>query len=347
MSGETTPKSVTIFDVAREAGVSYSTVSRVVNNFPHVNPQTRARVQTAMEKLGYVANLQARSLAGGRSGMVGLLVYDLENSYMTELVRGVDAEVSAQDYDLMLATTHQRRQKESAYVARLTRGLVDGLLIVLPRSLDAYLKDLQTLHVPYVLIDYAASTPQHHAVTATNLQGMQAGVEYLIRLGHRRIGFVTGRLETDSARMRLTGYEQALHLHSIGVDPALIGEGDFLEGSGYTCTQRFLEMTSPPTAIVASSDTSAFGVIRAITERGLRVPEDISVMGFDDLPEAGYMYPPLTTIRQPIREMGRVATRLLVEAITTPNLSPRQVVLPTELIVRSSTAPAPVGGSSR
>lgn len=341
MTGENSSKSITIFDVAREAGVSYSTVSRVVNNFPRVNPQTRARVQAAMEKLGYVANLQARSLAGGRSGMLGLLVYDLENSYMTELVRGVDAEVSALDYDLMLATTHQRRQKESAYVARLTRGLVDGLLIVLPRSLDAYLKDLQTLHVPYVLIDYAASIPQHHAVTAANLQGMQAGVEHLISLGHRRIGFITGRLETDSAQMRLSGYQNALHQHGIPLDPALIEEGDFLEGSGYSSTRHLLELELPPTAIVASSDTSAFGVLRAINERGLRVPDDISVMGFDDLPEASYMYPPLTTIRQPIREMGRVATRLLVEAIMTPSMMPRQVILPTDLIVRHSTAAPP------
>jgi LacI family transcriptional regulator len=342
MNGESTPKSITIFDVAREAGVSYSTVSRVVNHFPRVNPETRARVQAAMEKLGYVANLQARSLAGGRSGMLGLLVYDLENSYMTELVRGVDAEVSALDYDLMLATTHQRRQKESAYVTRLAHGLVDGLLIVLPRSLDAYLKDLQTLQVPYVLIDYAATnTPQHHAVTATNLQGMQDGVEHLLGLGHRRIGFVTGRLETDSARMRLAGYKAALESHGIPIDPTLIGEGDFLEGSGYTCGQHLLDLDPPPTAIVASSDTSAFGVIRAITERGLRVPDDISVIGFDDLPEAGYMYPPLTTVRQPIREMGRVATRLLVEAIMTPAMTPRQVLLPTELKVRHSTAAPP------
>lgn len=342
MDEESNAKSITIFDVAREAGVSYSTVSRVVNNFPRVNPETRARVQATMEKLGYVANLQARSLAGGRSGMLGLLVYDLESSYMTELVRGVDAEVSALDYDLMLATTHQRRQKESTYVTRLARGLVDGLLIVLPRSLDAYLKELQTLQVPYVLIDYAAtSTPQHHAVSATNFQGMQTGVEHLLALGHRRIGFITGRLETDSARTRLAGYKAALNAYHIPIDPTLIGEGDFLEDTGYICGQQLLDLGTPPTAIVASSDTSAFGVIRAITERGLRVPDDISVMGFDDLPEASYMYPPLTTVRQPVREMGRVATRLLVEAIMTPTMTPRQVLLPTELVVRHSTAAPP------
>ena len=145
---------VTIFDVAREAGVSYSTVSRVVNGFEHVKPETRARVQAAMQKLGYVANLKARSLAGGRSQVIGVLVYDFESSYQIQVIKGIDTAVTDLDYDMMLFTTHSRKRKESDYVAKLSQGIVDGLLVILPVGLDAYIKDLNKMSFPFVVIDH-------------------------------------------------------------------------------------------------------------------------------------------------------------------------------------------------
>ncbi|MEM7336824.1 MAG: LacI family DNA-binding transcriptional regulator, partial [Chloroflexota bacterium] len=164
-------KSVTIFDVAKEAGVSYSTVSRVVNGFQFVKGETRERVLAAMNKLGYVANLQARSLAGGQSRMIGLLIHDLENSYINEVIKGIDSEISKLDYDLLLATTHQRLQKEPEYVKKLTNGLVDGLIIILPRNLSAYQAYLEQTTFPYVVIDPDNSKTDHSHIQSLNWQG--------------------------------------------------------------------------------------------------------------------------------------------------------------------------------
>jgi LacI family transcriptional regulator len=328
---------VTIVDVAREASVSYSTVSRVVNNFPHVKPETRERVEAAMTKLGYVVNLKARSLAGGRSQVIGMLIYELDTSYHVEIVKGVDAEIANSDYDLMLSTTHKRKGKESTYVTQLTQGMADGLLIVLPRNLEAYKSDLDRKHFPYVLIDHPGlECDDCSAVLTANQQGAHDATQYLIELGHRRIAFVTGFIEVASAQDRLTGYQKALRDHGLPVDPELICKGDFLEQSGYEAGLKFLQLAKPPTAVFASSDMCAFGVMKAVLEAGWRVPEDISVMGFDDIPEASYMRPMLTTIRQPLRNMGQAATRILIERIEDPTLPTKRVEFPTELIVRES-----------
>jgi LacI family transcriptional regulator len=329
--------SVTVVDVAREAGVSYSTVSRVVNKFKHVRPETRVRVEAAMEKLGYVANLNARSLAGGRSQVVGMLIYELDTSYHVELVRGVDSEITTSEYDLILSTTHKRKRRESTYVTQLTRGLVDGLLFVLPRNLEEYMQDLERLQVPYVLIDHPGlDNYKSNSITVTNWQGAYDATQYLIELGHCRIGFVTGFIEVVSAQDRLAGYQNAIRDNGLYVDPELIFKGDFLEDSGYEAAKKFLSLEKPPTAIFASSDVSAFGAIRAIDEAGYRIPEDISVIGFDDVPEASYFRPRLTTVRQPLREMGELATRMLVERIGNKTLPVEQVELPTQLIIRDS-----------
>jgi len=328
---------ITIVDVAREAGVSFSTVSRVVNNYKHVKPDTRERVEAAMKKLGYVANLKARSLAGGRSQVIGMLIYELETSYTVEIVRGVDAEISKSDYDLMLSTTHKRKRKESTYVTQLTQGMVDGLLFVLPRNLEAYTWDLDQKQFPYVLIDHPGmDNRESNTITVTNWQGAYDATQYLIELGHRRIGFITGFVEIASAQERLAGYQTAIRDNGLFVDPELICKGDFLEESGYEAAQKFLNLEKPPTAIFASSDASAFGAMRAINEAGYHVPRDVSLIGFDDVPEASYMRPTLTTVRQPLREMGQVATHMLVERLDDPTIPPEQVELPTKLIIRDS-----------
>lgn len=333
----TNSNNITIVDVAEEAGVSFSTVSRVVNNYKHVKPETRERVEAAMKKLGYVANLKARSLAGGRSQVIGMLIYGLETSYMVEIVRGVDLEISSSDYDLMLSTTYRRKLKESTYVTQLTQGMVDGLLFVLPRNLEAYTSDLDQKQFPYVLIDHPGiESGRGNTITVTNWQGAYDATQYLIELGHRRIGFITGFVEVASAQERLAGYQTAIRDNGLFVDPELICKGDFLEESGFEAAQKFLNLEKPPTAIFASSDASAFGAMRAINEAGYHVPRDVSLMGFDDLPEASYMRPTLTTVRQPLREMGQLATQLLIERLEDSTIQPVQIELPTELIIRNS-----------
>lgn len=329
---------VTIFDVAREANVSYSTVSRVINN-KGVSTDKRERVLRVMAELGYVANLQARSLAGGKSNIIGLLVHSLTVEYFGEIARGVDEELAARQYDLMLYTTHRRKGRESAYVTRLTRNLVDGLLLVLPRNAGAYLETLRHRGFPYVLVDHQGLGFDVPSVGATNWQGGYDGTRYLIELGHRRIGFITGDMALGCARDRLVGYQQALREAGLPLDAALVREGDFLQPRAFTCANELLDLAEPPTAIFASNDVSAFGVMEAVRNRGLRLPDDISVLGFDDIPQAAQVHPELTTVRQPLAEMGRTAVQLLFSYIEAPDAGVRRIELPTALSIRASCQP--------
>ncbi len=330
---------MTIFDVARVAGVSYATVSRVLNNKDHVKPEKRQAVLEAAARLGYVANSQARSLAGGPSRVIGLLVQDLGSSYTGEIIRGMDAELEAAGYDLMLYTTHRRQAKESAYVDAIARGLADGLLLILPRSPGAYLESLRRRHYPYVLIDHQGIGDYARSVGATNWQGAYDATRYLIQLGHRRIGFVTGAMELGCAVDRLAGYQAALTDHALPADVDLVYTGDFHRPAGFTGAQALLSLPDRPTAILASNDEMAFGVMEAARVAGLRLPDDISVVGFDDIPQASVVHPPLTTVRQPLEEMGRLATQMLLRLIAEPQLQTGRIALPTELVERQSCCP--------
>jgi LacI family transcriptional regulator len=326
----------TIFDIADLCGVSYATVSRVINNNPNVKPETRQRILDTMQRLGFVANRQARSLAGGQSHSIGILAPRLDTSYMGEIIRGIESELVQADYDLLLYTTQRREAKESTFVARLTQGLADGLLLVLPRNPGALLPMLRQRQMPCVLVDHQGLGEQSAAVGAQNRQGAYAATKYLIQLGHRRIGFITGVMDMGCTQDRLTGYKAALSDHSLAVDEALICEGDFYQPRGYACAAQLLAHPAPPTAIFASNDLSAFGAMEAIREHGLRIPEDISVIGFDDIPQAAQVHPPLTTVQQPLEEMGRVACRMLLELIQNPQRPMERVELPTQLVVRHS-----------
>jgi LacI family transcriptional regulator len=327
---------VTIIDVAREAGVSYATVSRVINNEEYVKPATRERVTAVLKRLGYVGNRQARSLRGGRTHTVGLLVRGLDTGYIGEIVRGIDRELREYHYDLMLYTTHWRKYEEAAYVETLTRGMVDGLLLVLPRTPENYLEWLRTRHFPYVLIDHQGIDNTGPAVGATNTLGGYDATHYLLKLGHRRIGFITGDLKLGCAHDRLQGYQTALQEYGIAFDAQLVVEGDFLQPSGYAGATALVQCQPRPTAIVTSNDVMAFGVMEAVRDHGLRIPEDISIVGFDDIPQAASVHPPLTTIRQPLEEMGRAAARLLFEIIENKAQPGKLIALPTQLVIRSS-----------
>jgi LacI family transcriptional regulator len=334
--GSQLAREITIVDVADEAGVSYATVSRVINNKDHVSPEKRERVLRAMAQLGYVANMQARSLAGGESRVVGLLVDYLSSSYMDEIIRGIDEALDAENYDLMLYTTHRRKTKESAYVTKLTRRLADGLLLILPRNAAAYLDTLRQRQFPHVLVDYLSDKQNVPSVSATNFRGAYDAMAFLLSLGHQRIGFITGTMEFGCARDRLDGYHAALKDRGIPADPHLICKGNFMQPQGYQCAQKLLSLPERPTAIFASNDMMAFGVMEAARERGLRLPEDLSIVGFDDIPQASHVHPALTTIRQPLEEMGRSAAHLLLKYIAHPNAEIERIELPTRLVIRES-----------
>lgn len=338
-----TPNS-TIVDVAEAAGVSYATVSRVINNDPHVKPSTRERVQGAMEKLGYVVNRPARSLAGGRSHAVAVLVPDLGTGYIGEIMRGIDAELGLAQYDLILYTTHRRETKESTFIATLTNGMADGLLLVLPRNPGGFLPTLRDRSMPFVLIDHRGIDEQTCAVGATNWQGAYNATEYLLELGHRRIGFITGSMDLGAARDRLAGFRAAMKTRHVPLEKELICEGDFQQLDGYNLGRALLALRARPTAIFASNDVMAMGVMDAVRELGLRIPDDISILGFDDIPQAVNIRPALTTVRQPLEKMGRVATQMLLDMLNDPDASVQRIELPTELIVRDSCQ-APRAGS--
>ena len=278
---------ITIFDVAAEANVSYGTVSRVINNDIHVKQETRDRILQTMRRLGYVANRQARSLAGGRTNSIGVLVPDLGTGYIGEIIRGIDAELGLKDLDLILYTTHRTASKEANYVANLAKGMVDGLLLVLPRSPADFIGTLTQRNFPFVLIDHQGIGQDCPAVVgAANWQGGFTATEYLIKLGHRRIGFITGWMDLGCALDRLDGYRSALRTNHIPEEPELIYEGTFFQPDGFTGASTLLDLPNPPTAIFASNDVMAMGVMDAVRNRGLRVPEDVSVIGFDDIPQA-------------------------------------------------------------
>ncbi len=330
---------VTIKDIARVSGVSYSTVSRVLNNKDHVRPEKREQVLAAVARLQYVVNPQARSLAGGRSNVIGLLVPELGNGYIGEVIRGIDDALASSGYDLMLYTTHRHADKEAIYLKTLTRGLTDGLLLLVPSDPRSYLEALRQEQFPYVVIDHQGFDDFSPTVIAKNYQAALNAIAYLIGLGHRRIGFIMGQRHLTSAVERFKGYRDALQAQGIPFDPDLVVDGEFLQGESYVVADQLLSLPNRPTAIFASNDLSAFGAMDAARNRGLSIPRDVSILGFDDIPQSASVRPALTTVRQPLMDMGQIATRMLLEYIENP-LQPRErIFLDTELVIRDSCAP--------
>ncbi len=330
-------RDITIFDVAEQAGVSYSTVSRVLNNKSNVNARTRERVLQVMAQLGYVGNAPARSLARGSSHVVGLLVDHLNSEYMGEIIRGIDEELEMHHYNLMLYTTHRQKTKEAAYVTKLTHNFADGLILIVPRNENAYLETLQQRKFPYVLIDYQGYNRHVPSIITTNRKGGYDATSYLLESGHRRIGFITGEMTYGCAMERLAGYRSALEDHGVPFDPQLVSEGTFLRPQGYCCARQLLSLPEPPTALFVSNDVMAFGAMDAAHERGLHIPNDLSIIGFDDIPQAAHVRPALSTVHQPLEEMGRSAATLLLKYIANPLAEIERVELSTRLVIRESS----------
>lgn len=344
MNNESNPpkkkRGATVIDVARASGVSCATVSRVLSGYEFVKDSTRTRVLEAVERLGYVANLQARTLAGGRSQIIGLLVPNLDNGYVGTITQGIDQELERTNYDLILYTSHRHPGKESFYVSAIANGLTEGLLLVAPQAPATYLNTLRKQNFPYVLIDQTDFTDNSSVVEATNWQGAYEATRYLIQLGHTRIAFITGALAVRSAVDRLQGYKAALTDSGIPIRKDLVIEGDYQQRTGYETTRSLLQrVDARPTAIFASNDLTAFGAMDAARECGFRIPDNISIIGFDDVPQAVFVYPRLTTVRQPLEEMGRIAAKLLLEQIDDPGCPPQRVALPTQLVIRDSCGP--------
>jgi LacI family transcriptional regulator len=331
-------KTVRIQDVARAAGVSISTVSRVLNDKDDVAPETYQKVQDVIEELSYTSSLAARSMRSRRTNVIGLIMPDVEGPFAIQVMRGINQAITELGYDLIVYTGGDIKKKSSAdreqrYVSLLNSGITDGVIVVTPAATTF------STASPVVVVDPNNVSPDCPAVIAANRAGALVAMEYLISLGHRRIGFIGGRPELQSAVQRLQGYKDGLRQAGIPLDPELIQAGDYTTGTGMICAQKLLNLPDPPTAIFAANDQSAIGVIKAAQEAGLRVPDDLSLVGFDNIPEAVYVNPGLTTVEQSIDKMGYVATEMLVSLIQGESLDSNLYEMRTHLIIRDSCRP--------
>ena len=341
---------VTLAEVAAAAQVSTMTVSRVLNDQPGVAPETRARVARVIAESGFVRNRAARALKRRHTGVVDLVVPKLDSAHILEIMRGVEDTLAPTPFRLAVSATHCEERGERQWLAKVADGGTDGAILVLARGQSAQLDELRRRRIPFVVVDHrgelAADTP---SVGATNWSGAHQATDYLLSLGHRRIAFIGGPLSFGCSRERQSGYRAALDAAQVPADPALILPGDFHQEAGYAAARALLALPAPPTALFAGNDMQALGVYAALRERGLSAPDDMSVVGFDDIPFAALAGPPLTTVRQPLAEMGRVAAGMLLTLIDGAPLASPRVELATALIVRASCAAlgAPVQVSPR
>jgi len=326
-------RTVTIQDVAKTAGVSISTVSRVLNGKVDVASETQDRILTVIDNLGYTTNLAARSMRSQKKNLVGLVMPDIAYPFAIEVMKGVNRAIAESEFDLLVYTTGDVRKSgrashEQKYVSLLTNSISDGVIIVAPVAGEF------NIDAPIVSIDPLASNPNYPAVHATNYQGAIDAMLYLIGLGHQRIGFIGGRAELESSNRRLKGYREALEKANIPIDESLIASGDYTTATGVTGTRQLLALEKPPTAIFASNDQMAMGVYQVAEEMGIRIPDDLSVMGFDNITESKYMG--LTTVDQFISEMGYVATQMLIKLINGVPLENQTYRMQTRLVIRNS-----------
>ena len=314
---------ITIRDIARFAGVSTATVSRVLNQKPDVDPLTRERVLRIMQERAFVPSITASRLAGGRSRLIGVLIPSLTWPLIPEIMRGVSEMVIQSPYELLLySITHEqdRNEKDQGDVIDriLATKLATSLLAVFPGQSVQHLTRLYEQGFPIVMIDDQGKPTSIPWVGADNRSGGYTATRYLLQQGHRRIAHIQGPLKYLVSQERYQGYCEALREAGIPLDPALVMEGDFMPSGGRTCASKLLALADRPTAIFAASDQMAYGVLAAAEEYGLQVPEDLSLIGFDDIPLSAHTRPALTTIRQPFYEMGQRAIALLLSLLGSP-----------------------------
>lgn len=334
---------VTSRDIAREIGLSQSTVSRALRGDPRVAPETLARVQAVAEQLSYVPDAAARSLTTGRTETVGVVVADITNPFYPEIVEVLHAELLHEGYATVLLN-----EPRSADLARQLRGRsVDGLIVVSATLGATFVEELPRMGIPLVLLNRDVDGAAVDRVLSDNLAGGALAAEHLLDLGHRRVGLIAGPADTSTARDRERGLREALARRGLPFDETLRREGSFSHQSGHQNCIELLRVEQPPSAIVCASDVVAFGALDAAKRLGVRVPEQLSVIGYDDIAMAGWEAFALTTIRQPLTQMAKRAVRLLLQRLRTgaagaaaEGAAPAQhEVFPPHVVKRETTAP--------
>lgn len=328
---------VTIREVAEAAGVSVATVSKVLNDRYGVSGATTEKVRAVIEELGYESSLVARSLRNAKTNVIGILVADFE-PFSLEVLKGAADAIRGTGYELVVYSAAGQAVEhvgwERRHLTRVSGTLVDGAVLVTPTCTDV------AASVPIVAIDPHTGRSHIPTIDSDNLRGGHRAVEHLLGLGHRRIAMITGRPDLESARARERGYREALEAAGIPVDESLVEQGDFLPATAAGATRRLLALPEPPTAVFAANDAMGLAAIEVATQQGLHVPEDLSVVGFDDVPQAAMTNPPLTTVAQPLAELGSRAVEMLLTMLRGEPAS-AHVRLPTTLRVRRSTGPVP------
>lgn len=326
----------TIRDVAELAGVHPSTVSRVINDDSRISEKTKNKVLLIIKKLGYTPNAIARGLKIKRTYTLGMLIPDITNPFFAEIARGVEDAANANGFNIILCNTDDKLKKERIYLEILKEKRVDGLILGTAHIRDKSILELEKKKFPYILLSRNIEGLDKNCVIVDDVVGGIIVTEYLIKLGHRRIAHITGPPTVRVANNRLEGYKFALEKHQIEYYEELVEEGDFRIKGGYQAMKKFLELPEPPTAIFAANDLLALGAMQAIQKKKYHIPEDFCIIGFDDIRLASFVYPPLTTIRQPMLEMGALAVKMLLKIIEEGEFNQRKIVLKPKLIIRES-----------
>jgi len=333
----TQPRRASIKDIAAVAGVAHSTVSRALQNSPLVNRQTAERIRGIAREMGYRASAVARGLATNRTRTIGVVVTTIADLFVAEVVGGIEETANDHGYSVFLANSSAQPDREIKVVHSFAERRVDGIVVTSSRVGALYVPMLSEMRVPVVLINNQHPGEFVHSVMIANVEASREATNHLIGLGHRLIAYLGDRFGHQSDTERFAGYRQALEQADLAFQPELVAHGDGRPEGGVRAMEKLLALPEPPTAVFCYNDMSALGALKGIRAAGLRVPEDVSVVGFDDLFVAQYTEPPLTTVRQPKRQMGRLAMETLLKLMS-GSRSEEHVRVPGELIVRESTA---------
>jgi LacI family transcriptional regulator len=327
---------VTLRDVANLAGVSTATVSAVINSSTYVSPKLTSKVKAAMMELNYTPNEVARSLKIKSTKTLGLIIPHISH-FFTDLIKGVENTVNDEGYSLILCSNHGDILKEKETIKMLKAKRVDGLIMAAVGEGEEYLESCLGTGLPIVFVDRIPAPGQIDVVVCDNFQGAYDAVSHLIKLDHKRIGAILDRAGLYTSRERKAGFKQAFADRNLPVDPLLIREGNATVESAFEHGKKLIELENPPTAIFAVNNQSTIGLMKALSQKGLACPRDVSVVGFDDVEWADFFSPRLTTVALPSIEVGRRAAKLLIKRLTTKeSFAPETVTLRTNLVVRDS-----------
>jgi LacI family transcriptional regulator len=326
----------TVKDVAERAGVSTATVSHVINETRFVSDELKARVCQAMEELNYHPNAIARSLRSRKTHNIGMIVPDISYPFLAEVARGVENAGFGLGYNVILCDSDGDLEMEANYIALLQEKKVDGIIFVAAGESSSHVQALIEQGTPAVVCDRELPEMEVDTVIADNVGSGYQATEHLISLGHHCIGCIAGPQELEISSKRVEGCKQALEQHGISLRDELVAQGDFRCGGGYEAMRKLLALAQPPTAVFACNDLMAIGAICAVSQKKLSIPQDVAIIGCDDIASASFTNPSLTTVAQPKHEMGAAAVEMLVERIRDESRPPTRRLLPTELVLRDS-----------